>query len=297
MSETNLRQANAKATAVGIVSDKNLEIKTENGIRRIEGTITVKTSDTNFVVWHVRCPEKKNDGSENKVFTGMMTVYNEYKSIAEVGEDEADRVRVSGQINLFRSANTGQEIVSYTSNFFNRVKNGQVIEPKAEFEIEVFIKAIVPEITKDGEETGRVKINGWVPTYRGIEPVELIVPEENASDVESIYEPGQTATFYGDINQNTVFTTVEKAMAFGKKKETKTEFINDLIVTGGSPAYDGEEGEEGANIPYNPDVIRAAIAERDRLIEEAKNKAASGTGNVKNNTKPSGASRGRTLGW
>ena len=287
--DTNLRQADAKVTVAGIVSDKKLEMTTKDGVRTIEGTLTIKTADTNFVQMRVRCSDKKKDGSENKTFTGVMTVMNEYKSIADVGEDEADRVRTSGQINLFRSNNNGNEIVSYTSNFFNRIKANQEFEPKAEFEIE--------EINKDGEETGRYKIVGWVPTFNGIEPLDLIVPEELADQVSNIYEPKQTARFYGNIVQNVTYETIERPMAFGVKKESKANFINELVVTGGSPVYDATDKDEvvegGNQIPYDPTVIQAAIDERDRLIKEGQNKPKTNT----NNAKPSGASRGRQLGW
>ena len=296
--QTNLRQADAKVTVAGIVSDKKLEMKTENGVRTIEGTITIKTSDTNFVQMRVRCADKKKDGTENKAFAGVMTVMNEYKSIADDGTDEADRVRTSGQINLFRSNNNGNEIVSYTSNFFNRIKPNQDYEPKADFEVEMYIKTLVPEINKDGEETGRYKIVGWIPTFNGIEPLELFVPEELADVVSNTYEPKQTARFYGEIVQNVTYETIERPMAFGVKKETKANFINELVVTGGSPAYDAETEEEvvkgGNQIPYNPDTIQAAIEERDRRIKEEQNKPRT---NTANNAKPSGASRGRQLGW
>lgn len=296
--QTNLRQADAKVAVVGIVSDKKLEMKTENGVRTIEGIITIKTSDTNFVQMRVRCADKKKDGTENKAFAGIMTVMNEYKSIADVGEDEADKVRTSGQINLFRSNNNGNEIVSYTSNFFNRIKPNQAYEPKAEFEVEMYIKTLIPEMNKDGEETGRYKIVGWIPTYNGIEPLDLFVPEELADIVSNTYQPRQTARFYGEIIQNVTYETIERPMAFGVKKETKANFINELVVTGGSPAYDAETKEEcvegGNQIPYNPDTIQAAIDERDRRIKEEQNKPRT---NTANNTKPSGASRGRQLGW
>ena len=296
--QTNLRQADAKVTVVGIVSDKKLEMKTENGVRTIEGTITIKTSDTNFVQMRVRCADKKKDGTENKAFAGVMTVMNEYKSIADDGADEADRVRTSGQINLFRSNNNGNEIVSYTSNFFNRIKSNQTYEPKAEFEVEMYIKTLVPEMNKDGEETGRYKIVGWIPTFNGIEPLELFVPEELADVVSNTYEPKQTARFYGEIVQNVTYETIERPMAFGVKKETKANFINELVVTGGSPAYNAETEEEvvkgGNQIPYNPDTIQAAIEERDRRIKEEQNKPKT---NTTANNKPSGASRGRQLGW
>lgn len=295
--QTNLRQADAKVTVAGIVSDKKLEMTTKDGVRTIEGTLTIKTADTNFVQMRVRCSDKKKDGSENKTFAGVMTVMNEYKSIADVGEDEADRVRTSGQINLFRSNNNGNEIVSYTSNFFNRIKANQEFEPKAEFEIEMYIKSLVPEMNKDGEETGRYKIVGWIPTFNGIEPLDLIVPEELADQVSSIYEPKQTARFYGNIVQNVTYETIERPMAFGVKKESKANFINELVVTGGSPVYDATDKDEvvegGNQIPYDPTVIQAAIDERDRLIKEGQNKPKTNT----NNAKPSGASRGRQLGW
>ena len=295
--ETNLRQADAKVTVVGIVSDKKLEMKTENGVRTIEGTITIKTDDTNFVQMRVRCADKKKDGSNNKTFTGVMTVMNEYKSIADDGADEADRIRVSGQINLFRSNQNGNEIVSYTSNFFSRVKNTQNVEPKAEFEVEMYIEKLVPEVNKDGEETGRYKICGWVPTYNGIEPLTLFVPEELAEIASDTYQPKQTARFYGNIIQNVTYKTIERPMAFGVKKETKPNFINELVVTGGSPVYNAEDEvvEGGNQIPYNPDTVQAAINERQRLIDEGQNKSKTNT--TTTNNKPSGAARGRTLGW
>lgn len=297
--ETNLRQADAKVTVIGVVSDKKLEMKTENGVRTIEGTVTIKTDDTNFVQMRVRCADKKKDGANNKTFAGVMTVMNEYKSIADDGADEADRVRASGQINLFRSNQNGNEIVSYTSNFFSRVKNTQNVEPKAEFEVEMYIEKLVPEVNKDGEETGRYKICGWIPTYNGIEPLTLFVPQELADVVSDIYQPRQTARFYGNIIQNITYKTTNQVMAFGVKTKTESEFINELVVTGGSPAYDAETEDEvvkgGNQIPYNPDTVQAAINERQRLIDEGQNKSKTNT--TTTNNKPSGASRGRTLGW
>ena len=132
--QTNLRQADAKVSVCGIVSDKKLEMKTENCVRTIEGIITIKTYDTNFVQMRVRCADKKKDGTENKAFAGIMTVMNEYKSIADVGEDEADKVRTSGQINLFRSNNNGNEIgINYV---INGKKMLQLEEPEMEIENE-----------------------------------------------------------------------------------------------------------------------------------------------------------------
>ena len=83
--QTNLRQSNAKVNCEGIVSEKDLKVVTEEGKTRIEGSVTIKTDDTNFVRFNVRVNEKTNAGAENRTYTGIETVMNEYKSIAEAG--------------------------------------------------------------------------------------------------------------------------------------------------------------------------------------------------------------------
>lgn len=296
--KTNLRQANTKATAVGLLTDKKLEIKTDpkDGEKHIEGTVTVKTSDKNFVTFSVYSKEKKKNGEENKAYAGLVTVMNEFQSVADVG-DNADYIRVNGQLNPYRGQN-GNEVIGYRGSFFNRIRNVETIEPEACFETEMFIQSIVPEMGKDADgemtETGRLKITGWVPTYNGIEPVDLIVPEDLADACENTYEPGQTVEFYGDIINNSIEETIEKPVAFGKpKKEVRRTYVNELIVTGGSDAYEDEEGDR---VPYDADAIKGAIADRNAAIEEAKNKAKSGsTGNMSRGAGPSGRAHGRTL--
>ena len=299
--KTNLRQANTKATAVGLLTDKKMEIKTDpkTGEKHIEGTVTVKTSDKNFITFTVYSKEKKNDKTDNKTYAGLVTVMNEFQSVVDAG-DNADYIRVNGQLNPYRGQN-GNEIIGYRGSFFNRIRNIENIELEATFEVEMFIQSIVPEMGKDADgemsETGRLKITGWVPTYNGIEPVDLIVPEDLASACEDTYEPGQTVEFYGDIINNSVEETIEKPVAFGKpKKEVRRTYINELIVTGGSEPYDGDEETDKDHVPYDKGAISGAIAERNTAIEEAKNKAKnSNTGGVGRGATPSGRAHGRSL--
>ena len=298
--ETNLRQANTKATAIGLLTDKKLEIKTDpkTGEKHIEGTVTVKTSDKNFVTFTVYSKEKKNDKTDNKTYAGLVTVMNEFQSVVDAG-DNADYIRVNGQLNPYRGQN-GNEIIGYRGSFFNRIRNVENIEPEATFEVEMFIQSIVPEMGKDADgemsETGRLKITGWVPTYNGIEPVDLIVPEDLASACEDTYEPGQTVEFYGDIINNSIEETIEKPVAFGKpKKEVRRTYINELIVTGGSEPYDGDEETDKDHVPYDRGAIEGAIAERNTQIEEIKNKAKNGSNGAGKGATPSGKAHGRTL--
>ena len=93
MADTNLRQADAKVVVEGYVSEKDLNIvRGDDGINSIRGSLTVKTSEDNFVRFSVICKEKTNRGTENKAYAGLVTVMNEYKSIADVGAEEADYI-------------------------------------------------------------------------------------------------------------------------------------------------------------------------------------------------------------
>ena len=293
MAETNLRQANAKAFVEGVVSEKDLKVVTEEGKNKITGHLTVKTSDVNFIKFNVNVNEKTKNNTDNKTYAGIQTVMNEYKSIAEVGEEEATRVKVSGDISPFTGKN-GEKIVAYKSNFFNRLKADEEFEPKAEFSIELFISGINPELDTEGVETGRTIVSGWIPTYNGIEPIDLVAEGEVAQAIDSGFEVGQTVEFYGEIINNRIETITEIPVKIGKpRKKVTVEIKNDLIITGASEAY-----EEGITpeLPYEADTIQAAIQERANRLEEAKAKAQSGAKSTVN-TKPSGATHGRSLGF
>lgn len=293
MAETNLRQSEAKVLVEGIVSEKDLKVVTEDGTTKIQGSLTVKTGDTNFVRFNVNVNEKTKNGADNKTYAGIKTVMEEYKSIAEAGEEDADRVRVNGDLNIY----TGQNgtVVGYKSNFFNRLKNPAEMESKAEFSVEVFISSINPEINTDGDETGRVVVSGWVPTYNGIEPIKLFAPEEIASSIDDAFEPGQTVEFYGEVVNNRVEKVTEIPVLIGKpRKKVETSYKNELIINGASTAY---EEDVTPKAPYMSDTIKAAIQERENKLEEARAKAQSGANKTVSNARPSAASKGRTIGF
>lgn len=290
--ETNLRQATAKAYVTGVVSDKKLKVEHNDKKEEIiKGSITIKTSETNFVTFNINICEKTTKGADNKAYAGIKTVMNDYKSIADVGEENADRVRVSGDFNIYNSIN-GNDVVSYKSNFFHRLGVDEEYTPSSEFEIEMFISSIRPEVNKEGEETGRIIVGGWIPTYNnGIEPIELVAENEVASAIDNTFEVGQTATFYGEIINNRVEKITEIPVVIGKPKiKREVTFKNDLLITGATEAY--EEGVS-LNAPYNQDTIKAAIEERKNRIAErnAKNQS------PKTTSKPSGKTHGRTLNF
>lgn len=275
--KTNIRQADNRAKAEGYLSEKKLELVDVNGNNIIKGNITIQTSADNFVTFSVYIAEKTKNGGENRAFAGMKTVMEEYKSIADVGKENADKVRVTnGQINPYTRADEAgnlMEGLNYRTNFINRVRESDEFDPHAEFEVEMYVAAFVPEIKNDAE-TGRQIIKGYVPTYNGIESLTLVAPcdgEVNWADlVSQNYTIGRTGRFFGTMENHRIETITEIPLLGGAmKKEKSFKYENELLITGISEPY-GEDDENA----YSVDVIKAALAEKkienDRKIAEAK---------------------------
>lgn len=295
--DTNLRQSELHVSVEGVVSEVTLErgkAKNNPNVDNISGNITIKTDDTNFIRFMVNVNAKTKDGADNKTYAGIETVMSEYQSIAKVGEEQADKVRVSkGDLNLF-TGKDGREQVGYKANFFNRVTG--TYTPHAEFDAEMFISSMTPEMDRDGDETGRLIVKGWTVTFSGVEPLTLVAPKEIANAVESTFEIGQTAEFFGDIINSRIEKITEIPVAIGKpKQKVETSYKNELIITGASEPY--EEGVS-ENAPYNAESIKLGIQERENRLEEARNKALEGNNPFNGGSSvPSGASRGRAINW
>lgn len=276
---TNLREAVSAVTVTGVLSEKDLKEVITDGAKSIRGKLVLQVSSVNFVTFPVFVNQKKADGSDNKIYASMETVMRDYHSVSEVGSDDADVVSVTrGQLNprSFVNDSGRHESVNFRSNFFNRV-NKNDYTPVAEVEAEIYIGAITREVYRrgenQGEETGRVVIKGWMPLYNdGIEPVYFIVTEDIADQIESEYAVGQTVTVYATIDNRRVEEIIEKPVKIGKpKKEVKTYYVNELVLTGISEAY-----EEGITkfAPYETDAIQKAITEREIRLDNAATKPA-----------------------
>lgn len=297
--KTSLREAIAEIEVVGILSEKDLETITEEGKEITKGTLVIQTDETNFVTFKVFSSKLKKDGTANKTYAGILTVMNEYQSIAEVGKEAADKVSAIGKIQPNTYYDSSLQLgtkIQYQSNFFKRIKNEEVFEPKAQFRIEMYISALAPEIIsrgeQTGEETGRLVVKGYLPTYNGLEPISLVVPEEIAEAVNNAYEQGQTGLFEGDIVNRKVVEIVETPVTIGKpKKKEKITYKNELLVTGCTEPYEDNQA-------YNIEAIKAALAVREEKLAEMKAKAEAGGKNnqrqVKKNTETAKAS-GRSL--
>lgn len=277
---TNLRDPENEVRVEGYLSEKNLEVKQFDGVDTIVGDLKIQTSETNVLTFRVYTPKLKKDKTPNKIYDGIATVMNEYKSIAKDGKENADRIRITaGQMNPNTYFVNGQELynIQYRSSFFNRVAPGKEGDLKAEAIIELFVKAIVPEMNKEGEPTGRVIVKGLMPLVSSdknnvIEPVDLIAPAEDgiaeAIEDSDVVTPGKTVTFYANIINNVRTYDVEVPVLIGKPRiEKKTERKEELIITNVKCSYDPEDENSKA---FDPEVIRKAVTERETRLAEKK---------------------------
>lgn len=229
---------------------------------------------------------KKKDGSENGIAKGLKTVVEEYLSVAKHGRENADKVRVTqGRIGLNEYYGEDGQLRSFpqiNTNFINRLKADEEFNPRAEFEVEIFVKSVVPEI-KNEEETGRVKVNAIIPLYGGrVIPFEFVVSEEGSSFVEDNYEVGSTARVFGDIVNFKETIEKEVPVAFGKpQKKITHNTVREYLITGGTEPYDEDDVKA-----FTVEAVKKAMVERETYLQELKNRSEQqgSTSNERKNT-------------
>lgn len=270
MAEQNtLREAENQVFIEGTLLEvRHSEWKSKEGLN-IELDIEVKENEVHTINGMTRY--KKKDGSDNAIAKGYQTIINEYLTVAKHGRDQADKVRVTqGRIGVNEYYGQDGMLRSFpqlSTNFVNRLNAGDEFNPRAEFEVEIFVKSVVPEVKND-DETGRVKVNAIIPVFGGkVIPFELMVSAEGAEFVYDNYEVGCTTKVYGDIVNFKEVKETEVPVAFGKpQKKITTKTIREYLITGGTDPY-----EEDSVKRYTIETIQQAMVERETYLLELKN--------------------------
>lgn len=270
--QTTLREATNEATIEGILQELRLEVKKVNEKLAITGEIDIKTDENSVHTVNVFAYKLNKEGKESGIFKGLNTVKSEYKSIASYSEEEADKVSITAGKLGVNEYFAQEELKTYpqlSTNFINRLKPNDEYKPRAEFEVEVYIKSVKDEIKND-EETGRVLVDTYVPVYGGkVIPFKFVVNDPHAAEyVKDNYELGTTATLYGDIVNQVHTKTKQVEVGFGKPQEkiTRTS-VREYVITGGSIPYEEDDAKA-----YKKEVIKKAVTEREVYLEEKKNK-------------------------
>jgi hypothetical protein len=269
----------------GILSEIDLEvgsyIKDGKTIEKIGGSIKVRVSQMlNGAEVELDIPvymfanKLTNKGTPNPAYASIERVMNEYKSIAAVGIDAADRVRITGA-NIRMNEYYGQNgnLNSYpriNASFVTKITDTSKYAPEATFSAIFAIGSMGYETDKDGVEVAnRYKIRGIMPQYGGsVDVIDFFATSPNVIDaVSSYWEQGDTVKINGKLNftSKTEETLVE--VDFGEPRvERKTISVSELIITGGS-----QTPLEG-DFAFDMDEIQAALEARQARLAEMKAK-------------------------
>lgn len=267
----------------GILSEINLEPKTitKNGVevKAVSGTIKVRVDQnandvesTLEIPIHMFSTEFTNDGRTNPAYESITRVMNEYSSIAAVGIDAADRVRITrASIEMNEYYNRNGALVSFPrikASFVNKITKDEC-KPKAEFNVVFAIGSLGYETDKDGVETSRYKVNAILPQYGGkVDIVPFYAVRQSVIDgIQSNWNVGDTVRAVGRLNFTSKTETLSVSLGFGESSEqTRTVSVSDLIITGGNPTpMDGE-------FALDSNELQAALSERKARLATMKEK-------------------------
>lgn len=275
-----LKQTLNNVRIEGIVSEIDLQDTTfkKNGadVPGIKGTIKVRV-DTKIsgkdvvleVPVQVFAGQYTNSGSPNPAYESAKKVMTDFVSIAASDEASADRIRItSGNIKM-NDYYKNSKLVSFprvNSSFFTKVKK-EDCKPEASFNITFMVGSRKEELDKEGNETGRLIVNGAIVQYGGaVDVVPFIVESAKAKEGVSMWEDGDTVTVKGKLNFSSRTETVVRKMDFGDDEEyERTISVSELIITGGSNSL----GEDDEN-KLDPAEVSKGIADRQARLNAMK---------------------------
>ncbi|MBN1074679.1 hypothetical protein DVV91_10030 [Clostridium botulinum] len=280
------REVKNAINITGAVKEQKLELdKNKDGETIMKGSIVVKAGEFREVEVNVYTKQKTKKGTDNKTFLVLEKLKNEeIKTMANAKEDEEiTKIRVFGnngfaphfKEDMFKKKDVDEVAtkIKIDLGFGSVVIDNTIKEEdyKAEFDIEVYVQTIEEELDKEENETGRVKIRGWLPVYGGkVIPIDMIagtVMDEGeeiniAEGIQDMVEEGSTFNAWGEINFEKIVEKVKKGGSIGKAKiETKNTYINELVITGGDVIEEEEKELDG-------ELVKEAKLERDKAIEE-----------------------------
>ena len=170
-----LKQAFNNVEIEGILLEKEFEIsevdldfndKSKGKCKQIRGHVKIETAAHSQHQVNAQSKDKKKDGTENSLFTGLTTVNNEYKSVADLlktvnpetnelytqeeAYQNADRITITNaSIDINEYPTPAGEWKSYQgvkSNFLGRTKDMTQFNPRATFKIQGLMRGIKDEI-------------------------------------------------------------------------------------------------------------------------------------------------------
>jgi len=260
---------NNTVNIVGVLNEINVEQREKDGRKYVTGNIKIQANDGNVIPVNVFSFEKTKKNTTNPSYTQIMNVCDRGISMAACGGDssKATKVRASGcrlEENMWvsRFTNNVTSSIRITGSFFTLNTNE---EPKAKFNCGIYIKNIRDEVDSEGEETGRLLVDGLIEQYNRWDMITFVAENQQAVDyIRSNWEPKDTVSISGKIVDKTITQKVvnDSGGGFGEPdEEIRTYHRIEYVITSGS-----EPKEE--DFAYDKEKVKEGITDRERRRAE-----------------------------
>ena len=213
-----------------------------------------------------------NAGNENPSYTNLCDIIDNAKSIATVGVDEADCIRVTGaRVTMQEYYTPDGRLISFpavNASFVNIIKRSDM-EFKANAEVEIVVQHMKHVTDKEGLETGALQIVGATIGYGGYADVIPFVTSNPSyvQAIEATYSEGDSMKIVARLNFSSRTEKSYEQVAIGEPIErVKTIKISDLVIASVAPAELTGQCED-------PAFLSQCLNKRTARLEEAKAKA------------------------
>lgn len=275
-----LKEGFNKAFIVGTLVEKNLESKpyTDNQtgatVERIMGTISVRTGENEVHQIRLRQNKMKKAGGENTLYKALETINNEYVSVADTESNpELVPTQLSVQGSIVNNEYYGQDgqlrqYQQIQGLFVNRLREQDDPTPRATFEVEIFVKNVIPEMEGE-DETGRAIVNAIIPTYQAATPYKFATVKEGTDFFLNDVESNSTLKVYGQIVNKREKHVKQVPSGFGEPIEEVTfSFTTESLIMNASLPYEEENVSR-----FKPELIKEALVTREVRLEQGRERA------------------------
>lgn len=236
---------------------------TGKGVPYIAGKLHIETDGGNVITVDVFEQQKTSKGADNQKFPIIAGILNGGQAKHD-GAENPTKLRVTSALELNDWVDNEGQLRSNLINNGGYINVVTSVNPKADFETDIVIKSVQPEIRNE-EETGRAFINGLIFNYRNQAlPVRFVVENKKGVDFFSGLEQNTFTRVWGIQVNNTVVNEKSEESAFGDAKIVKSSYTRkEFVVTGAQ------------TLPYEPDQLtedelQAAVQARNLVVAEKK---------------------------
>ena len=274
-----LKQAENRCKIEGILSEIDLKptsfMKNGKNMDAIGGSIIVKVvqkisgkEKELMIPVHMFASRITNKGTPNPAYESIKKVMDEYVSIAAAGnEEQADRIRITNA-NIRMNEYYAQDgrLVSFprvNASFISKIRKDEC-KPEATFTAQFAVGKKDEELDRNGEPTGRYRIDALLPQYGGkVDTMEFYATNPRVIDaITSYWENQKTYSAKGRLNFTSTTREIIEECDFGEPDvRVQTVTVSELIVTKGTQSALEEE------MAFAPAELATALKEHMEHLE------------------------------